>query len=323
MRRLPPWPKKRSSLEKPFPTDAVEAILAFSIKGGTGLKFSKNVEIKIPYPSGAENKKLKVYYYDETNRTYKLAGDGGKIVEEGGKKYIVISVDHITDFVVFSEGEKEDTGTEEDEDAGSTDQILYEEVSGLTRDGVEAAISNFSDVVMSQWFAGYVAKLYVMGVIEGYDDGTYKPDKKINRAEFTKIAMVAFGHAIPESVTVNPFPDVKAEVWYAPYVAVAKNKGIVQGYGDGLFKPDDLITRPEALKILLLSAGLDIPVNYSASSISFPDINTSAWYMPYLVYAVEQGIVKGYPDGTFRPQENIRRAEVAKVAVKLIELLGL
>jgi len=89
-----------------------------------------------------------------------------------------------------------------------------------------------------------------LGVINGYDDGTYQPTKKINRAEFLKILV---GSAYPDEVVSggeNCFSDVRND-WYSKYVCLAKDKGIVEGYEDGSFKPSQEINAVEALKIIM------------------------------------------------------------------------
>lgn len=92
------------------------------------------------------------------------------------------------------------------------------------------------------------------GIVDGYDDGTFRPDDSINRAEALKILMLA---AAPEPLSdpffqVPDFPDVEPDQWFAPYVQLAAEYGIVEGYDDGLFHPERPITRAEAGKIMLL-----------------------------------------------------------------------
>ncbi len=100
------------------------------------------------------------------------------------------------------------------------------------------------------------------GVVNGYPDGTYKPNNSINRAEFLKIVVEAFYAAEFETYSDKTcFTDVKAKEWYTKYVCFAKEQGIVNGYEDGTFKPASTINLVEALKITLKTFGYE----YAAS----------------------------------------------------------
>lgn len=115
-------------------------------------------------------------------------------------------------------------------------------------------------------------------VVGGYDDGSFKPEKLINRAEFTKIIMGArFADEVNSSQNKNCFPDVAAGQWFTEYVCLAKEKGIVMGYPDGTFKPEQTIQQAEALKILLLA--YDQPIE-----------TAGAWYEQYLNTAKNSGM---------------------------------
>ncbi|MGL5830712.1 MAG: S-layer homology domain-containing protein [Candidatus Altimarinota bacterium] len=116
-------------------------------------------------------------------------------------------------------------------------------------------------------------------VVGGYDDGSFKPEKLINRAEFTKIIMGArFADEVNSSQNKNCFPDVASGQWFTQYVCLAKEKGIIGGYPDGTFKPEQTIQQAEALKILLLA--FDQPVEVAAGE----------WYQQYLNAAKNSGM---------------------------------
>ena len=94
-------------------------------------------------------------------------------------------------------------------------------------------------------------------------------------------------------------------------------QGIIEGYSDGTFKPDQEINRAEFLKIVLESA--DISGN-ECEELSYSDVDPSAWYYDIVCDATAENIVEGYPDGTFRPAENINLAEASKIVAKVNEL---
>lgn len=88
-------------------------------------------------------------------------------------------------------------------------------------------------------------------IVQGYSDGSYQPEKSVNRAEFTKIIVGAKLGTEPAKPTANCFSDVNKSEWYASWVCYAKDQGIIGGYSDGTFKPSANINLAEAAKILV------------------------------------------------------------------------
>jgi len=177
-------------------------------------------------------------------------------------------------------------------------------------------LTPFTDV-NGHWAEAFIAQIYDQGIANGKADGKFDPNANITRAELTKIALNAFGHTVGSNQpTENPFADVPKGEWYAVYIALAKELNIVSGFADG-FHPNEPITRAGALKILLVASGLDV----GNGTTDFSDVESGAWYEKYVAYAKANGIVGGYTDNTFRPDNNITRAEVAKIVVKILELV--
>lgn len=141
------------------------------------------------------------------------------------------------------------------------------------------------------------------GIVSGYEDGTYKPINKINRAEFTKILIqTAFPDELSTFVPTACFKDVPADAWFAKYVCLAKNKGVIGGYPDGTFGPDKNINVAESLKITLEAL--------------FPNIPSAEgeWYQKYLNYADGQGYtVKEWSSVTTQ----ITRGEMAEFIYRI------
>ncbi len=111
-------------------------------------------------------------------------------------------------------------------------------------------------------------------------------EKPLNRAELLKVLVKAKNVQIKEDLG-DCFKDVKNE-WYARYVCYGKNEGWIKGYSDGTFKPDVIVNKAEALKMLINSRGY--AVNFSANYRIFDDENAEAWYAPYLDVAYTKGI---------------------------------
>jgi len=114
----------------------------------------------------------------------------------------------------------------------------------------------FSDVAANDWFYSYVLVLNQVGSIKGYNDGTYKPANSVTRAEFIKIAVALTNVDLSKYKNVSSFTDVPSSAWYAPYVAAAKDMGLVSG-SNGYFFPNAYLTRGDAAVILnkLMAAG--------------------------------------------------------------------
>lgn len=102
----------------------------------------------------------------------------------------------------------------------------------------------FSDTDKSQWYGGYLYTAYNKGVVDGYTDGTFKPANTVNKAEFYKILFNGMGVDVNPEVTKNPYKDVPKTEWYAPYIAYAKDLGIIDP-GVNYLEPDKGMSRGE------------------------------------------------------------------------------
>lgn len=164
--------------------------------------------------------------------------------------------------------------------------------------------ASFSDVPASH--LNYDAINYVQskGVVEGYPDGTYQPDKLISRYEFTKIIIGAtFSKADIDACVSSPFGDVPTGQWFTPYVCVAQKNGVVGGYPDGTFQGTNQINLVEASKIIV--NGFKYPVGTDA-----------VWYKPYILKLEE---LKALPTTLTGFNHQLTRGEMAEVIDRLME----
>ena len=145
--------------------------------------------------------------------------------------------------------------------------------------------NNFSDVSADKWYNNAVSTLCHMGVLGGYSDGTFRPNAPITRAEFAKIA-VSFAQVNGFS-EYGYFADVDSSNWYAPYVDAAKSVGLIEGYSDGSFKPENKITRAEACTIVNRVLGRKPSKNNMKISdrINWPDCTTDDWFYEAIMEA--------------------------------------
>lgn len=161
----------------------------------------------------------------------------------------------------------------------------------------------FPDVLQGKYGYTAIMDLAAHGIVRGYSDGTFRPAGKVNRAEFTKLLIAGVAYAELDEAG-NCFPDVPFDQWFSMYVCMAKRLGWLQGYPDGLFRPERPITRAEALKVVMSSLG--IPME---SAVPLPaGVPSTAWYAPYVRKAVEVGVLL---EQSFSGSEDATRADAA------------
>lgn len=151
-----------------------------------------------------------------------------------------------------------------------------------------------------------------MAYLHGYPDGTFGPQKQMTRAE---AAQMFYNLLLDQNIESDKFfTDVEDSAWYAPAVEALSELGIINGYADGTFRPNASITRAEftAMAMRFARDTLD------GGSI-FSDVTTGDWFYAPVTSAADYGWINGYPDGTFRPNAPITRAEVAAVVNRMLE----
>ncbi len=157
-----------------------------------------------------------------------------------------------------------------------------------------AVAGDFTDVLSSHTYFTAIDYVKAEGIVKGYDDGTYKPSKEINRAEFTKIIIEAtFDDAeIDNCVSSKDFYDLKTTDWYEKYVCVAVKNGIINGYPDGTFKGGDMINFVEAAKIIVI--GFDL--NYVEGEMwyeGYVNVLQDSNYIPSAINSLNKQITRG------------------------------
>ncbi|MBO8138415.1 MAG: S-layer homology domain-containing protein [Desulfotomaculum sp.] len=167
-----------------------------------------------------------------------------------------------------------------------------------------ALASGFADV-HEHWAEKEINKWAEKGLIGGYNDGTFKPNKEVTRAEFTALINRAFG--ISKNNAAVSFIDVEADSWYYGDVAAAKAAGYIGGYSDQTFRPNQTITRQEAASIL--ARLLNLKTTTGSLTVFKDTEKISAWARDSVVAVVNNGLMKGMPGGTFQPLKSITRAE--------------
>lgn len=151
--------------------------------------------------------------------------------------------------------------------------------------------------------------------ISGYPDGMVKPANDITRAEVAMIFYRLLRDDVREEydATHFDFTDVNENAWYAKAISTLTNLDIITGYSDGTFRPNNAITRAEFATICSRVDAL------SAGNKTFTDVTAAHWAYRYIASAADKGWISGYPDGSFKPDSNITRAEAMTLVNRVLD----
>ncbi len=177
-------------------------------------------------------------------------------------------------------------------------------------DGLDAATKKAIEVLAAK------------GMINGKSTTSFDPSGTITRAEFTKIIIRAL--YLTDSGAVNDFKDVADTSWYKTYVASSKQAGLINGYTDGTFKPLNVITKQEMVKICSASLheqkGYFYPANQDLYIGRYSD-TVANWVQPYVALAEREGIIVNSSAGIFEGGNGITRADAAIMLYRLFKRL--
>ena len=154
----------------------------------------------------------------------------------------------------------------------------------------------------------YMKRMEELGLLQGDADGDLRPGDPITRAEFVTIINRAFGY---RSAGGHPFRDVPGTAWYAEDVDIGYTEGYITGTSPTAFSPNLSITREEAAFILAKNLMMEPAVGENTSFADGRSIST--WSRGMVSAAAENNLISGYPDGTFRPDAPVSRAEAVKI----------
>lgn len=171
----------------------------------------------------------------------------------------------------------------------------------------------FTDVPEGSEYAQALSYLKARGVIQGYPDGTFKPDQVVNRAEALKMLIVGHKKTIPNTLSREGFPDIPKGAWYEDYIYYAKSKGYIGGYPDGTFKPEQTVNKAEALKMLFTVAGL-----HPQASDSGGEVDESQWYAGFLLKAYDENLIETTRPSSYALTSEVTRGELATMLYRFL-----
>lgn len=184
--------------------------------------------------------------------------------------------------------------------------LLMSQIGAFAKDYSDYP-QKFWDVPKGHWAFEYISELVDKGVISGYEDGSFRPDNTVTRAEWAKIMVLAAG--LPVSDNSVYFRDMDGH-WANVYINTAKD--YLAAYTDGTFKPNQAAVREDVTVSMVKLKGYDISnVDYSYLNHFSDTSSISNSLKVYVAIAIEKELINGFEDGTFRGQDTLTRAEAA------------
>lgn len=180
--------------------------------------------------------------------------------------------------------------------------------------------SSLSADVRGHWAEEYIKELCNRGTIGGFPNGTFKPDAAITRAQFSAIAVKALN--LPDASKPASFKDVPETYWAIKAIGQVSGAGLVTGFPDGSFRPEDQITRAQAL-VALAKALKNVQPNAESLADYKDKSEIPGWAIPSITKAASADIIVSYPDSDLiKPNEKATRAEIAALTYQTMSNLG-
>jgi hypothetical protein len=178
---------------------------------------------------------------------------------------------------------------------------------------VRQKVKTFTDVPEGYWAQKPIEYLATLGIMDGYQDGTFRPTKEITRGELAVILVKAKGFEVGQ--VKLKFKDVPPQSYEEPYISMAVERKYITGYPDGTFRPNERITRAEAASILARFSGLYLKPKVEARV--FPDVPRDHWASPAIAATKEVGFFTYLSGKSFGPNLYLTRAEAAELISKI------
>ena len=204
---------------------------------------------------------------------------------------------------------------------GGSSSSAFPVAPTVTKSELETEVSllqTFSDMPSSHWAFKAVEELAGKKIINGYEDGTFAPDKKVTREEFVTMLINALNLQTTGGIT--PFKDVNMGQWYTPYVSTAYQQKMVSGISKTEFGLGNNITR-EDIAAILSRVRSEYPEKSREYEAFSDDEKIFGYAKEAVVTMYEQGVISG-SDGFFNPKNSASRAETAMMIYKFINLGG-
>ncbi len=174
----------------------------------------------------------------------------------------------------------------------------------------------FPDVACSYWDYNAIQSLALRGIVSGKSDGLFHPTDQVTRAEFARMIVKGSGWTLV-TPSAPDFSDVPPSYWAYAYIETAYQHGVMNGYPDGNFQPNALLSRDQLAKIVVEARGYS---GYYPPTPSFSDVPTNYWAFGYIEQAHRLNIINGYGNGQFRPRNLGQRDELSQTLYVALNL---
>lgn len=269
-----------NNLVQAKPPVGYQQISAIYNFGPDGITFALPVtlNLKIALPPLVKPENLALAWYDQANNQWVAI----PAVVDLSRGLILARIKHFSDYAVFAKENRK----------------------------------SFADVTDTSfsWAKDPIELLAGASIVVGVDGTNFEPARSITRAEFVCLLVKALG--LEEKPLIgNSFIDVKTSDWYTKAVMSAAGAGLIKGYEDNRFCPDNTITREEVATILVRA--MNLPA--TEENLPFTDsAKVSSWAKNSVATAAAHGLIKGFADGTFRPEAATSRAESAMMVYRML-----
>ncbi len=262
----------------------------FEILKNFSENFSKPITLTFAFDKTSlkADQKAVVFYYDEVKKVW-VEVPGGKVNGD----QITVDVNHLTKYAVFA----------------------VNQTTVIPGKPTVDPISNLSDIA-GHWAEADIRSALKTGIVHGYEDGSFKPNQFVSRAEFIVMLMNALHpNAGAENLPNYSDSDVIGD-WAKQAIALAAKSNLIQGYEDGTFRPGNPLTRAQLAVVL---ANVNGSGSSAAKAVAFADVSDiPAWALDAVGIVQEEGLMQGYAENRFGPLATVTRAEAITVITRLL-----
>lgn len=272
--------------------DEILASPVFELRKSNSENLARPFKLSIAFDVAAlaGGRTAAVFHYDEAARKWIEVEDG---IVQGNR--ISAEVDHFAKYAVFATARQ----AQADDDDSSPQSVIRDTVGHWAEDVIRQAVS--------------------AGVVSGYPDGTFKPDTDVTRAEFAVMLMNALNvPTLGMTLTFTDSSDIGA--WAQTAVAQAVQSGILNGYADGSFRPNAVITRAEMA--VMAARALKLPSALPSASSFADEQAIPSWAKGAAAALKNAEVIQGTGANVFKPDARTTRAEAAKVLMSLLDRIG-
>jgi len=174
-------------------------------------------------------------------------------------------------------------------------------------------VATFNDVAEDYWAAEPIEYSATAGLVDGYPDGTFQPNRILSRAELATLLVRTSGKDVKETMESRIFPDLPKSYWAARYIDAANDMGLVVGYPDKTFKPNKTINRVEGVSVASRFDGIG---EGSASERPYDDIAKKHWASGSVEAAKQKGLLDYIQSNRLEPKKGLTRAEAVEILAK-------